>query len=381
MGQALEENEASPHTDCVLGHFGLAPQPAMTRLVDTFMFSEPHEADLLWLKLNMEDPLIQEWVVVENSYTLQGERKGHHLKNLIHEDPRFARFLPKIHLIECEIKGDGNVDRGRVFDDDAFEVERAQRESALEYLLSRYSDRDYVLISDVDECLDAQARRRRRLLQRKLTQGGDVILVPRIRFWFDYDNRGLGRRSVPVVSIAALRRHGGLSRHREESIWMPVVWKHEMVFEYSYCFSRDEIMRKFDTFAHTGFERDEVDMALDLNYRPVSRHRSRRLQWTHENWFVKRRLNPFNSPAFVREHLDELRTHAVSPDYAHNRIASFPEFFPKSRVRRACNWAKLYGGMYSSLLKHTSPAYAKCFRRLERLADRVAPRSTRGTTP
>jgi hypothetical protein len=318
------------------------------RLVDTFLFSEPHEADVLWVKLNVEDRLVAEWIVVENSYTHQGEYKGHYLNTLLREDARFARFLSKLHVIECEVGPAFELGRKEVFDADAVQIERAQREAAVPHILANYSDDDYVLISDVDECLDTDAPRRRRLLQNKLTAGGDLILVPRIRYWFDYDNRGLGRRCVPLVSIRQLRRDGRPNHYREQWLGTPVVWRHEMIFEYSYCYPRDKIMRKFDTFIHTGFQQSELDSALRYNHRPTSQRRARQLSWNFEDWFVNRTLNSRNSPAFVRQHLAELKTNVVSTSYQQSRLDEYPQFFPRRRVMRYYKLASLYGQMHSA---------------------------------
>lgn len=327
------------------------------RFVDTFLFSEPHEADVLWVKLNVEDHLFHEWVVVENAYTHQGQYKGHFLNKLILTDERFARFVPKLHVIESDIKPDFPVGGRRVADDEGVRIESAQREAALPHLLATYADEDYVLISDVDECLDTEATTRRRLLRSKVATGEDVVLVPRIRYVFDYDNRKLARRSVPLVSIRQLKRDGSLIPYRLPLGNPSVIWKHEMVFEYSYCYSRDRILRKYETMWHVGFEPPDLDVALRHNHRHVSEHRvakygSRPLDWTSETWFVKRRLNSRNSPAFVREHFAELKTDIVSPDYKRNRMETYPQYFPKSRVRRARNWVVLYGEMYSDLVAH-----------------------------
>jgi Glycosyltransferase family 17 len=335
------------------------------RLVDTFLFSEPHEADVLWVKLNVEDHLVDEWIVVDNSYTYQGQYKGHHLKRILLADDRFTRFRPKLHLIETEFALDTRATNGMILDSEALQIERPQRAAAVPYLLAKYDDDDYVLISDVDECLDTEDFRRRRLLLQKLKAGGDIILVPRIRYWFDYDNRGLARRCTPLVSVRQVKRDSRLNHYRERGLMTPVVWKRDVIFEYSYCFSRDKIMRKFDTFGHTGFEQPEVDAALRYNQRPTSRRRERQLDWSAENWFVKRNLNSRNSPAFVREHLAELKTNVVSVEYKRNRLDDYPQYFPRNRAKRFIKWASLYGRMYSGLIKHNTSGYVGPARRFK----------------
>jgi hypothetical protein len=306
---------------------------------------------VLWVKLNVEDPLVDEWVVVENNYTHQGEYKGYHLKGLLRDDPRFAPFLPKLHVIESDIRPDYRPGEEKVQDHKTIRVERAQREAAVGHLLSNYDDPDYVLISDVDECLDLEAPKRRRLLRRKLASGHDVILVPRIRYWFDYNNRWLSRRCKPIVSIGRLRRDGALEIYLDPyHLGTPVIWKHEMIFEYSHCFPREKISRKFETFMHTGFEQHEIDAALRCNHRPTSELRSRRLDWTYKDWFVQRRLTRRNSPAFVRRHFATLRTNAVSTDYRRHRVEEYPQFFPRRRVSRFLRWTSLYARLCVDLI-------------------------------
>lgn len=320
------------------------------RLIDAFVFSEPHEADVLWVKLNVEAGLVAHWVAVENSYTFQGEYKGHHLRELMASDARFASFRSRLHVVECEMAPHFDPGSGPVTDADALTIERLQRDSSVEHLLSTCDDSDWVLVSDVDECLDVTAPKRRRLLLKKLAGAGDLVLVPRIRYWFDFDNRGLARRCVPLVSIAALRRDPRLYAIREQHIARPVLWRHEMVFEYSYCFPREKILRKFETFSHAGFIAAEVDDALRYNHRPNSHLRARRLAWDAENWFLTRRLNSRNSPAFVREHLAELSTGVVARDYRVNRVRDFPEFFPEARARRSFRWLALFARLYADTL-------------------------------
>jgi len=320
------------------------------KFVDTLLFAEPHEADLLWVKLNVEEDLFEEWVVVEGSHTHQGEHKGFHLNQLLATDHRFDRFRTRIHVIELDMTPRiADPDR-KVFDDEALTVERTQRDAAVPYLVEHYEDDDHVLISDVDECLDAASPSRRRLLRAKAEHSDGVVLVPRIRYWFDYDNRWLARRCVPLVTIGQLKIDPGLEAYRERSLNTPIVWRHEMVFEYSFCFPREHIMRKFDTFIHTGFEPEEVDEALRYNHRPTSRHRARLLRWTADDWFVKRRLTPRNSPAFVRRHLDELRTGVVDPAYRRNRRQAFPEYFPRRHTARIVKWLDLYARLYLDVL-------------------------------
>lgn len=344
------------------------------RFVDTFLFSEPHESDVLWVKLNVEDKLIDEWVVVENSHTHQGRYKGFFFNDLIANEPRFHQFRSKIHVIESDIVPHFDPDDRKIFDSDATQIDRAQRAKAVPYIVDNYDDQDYVLLSDVDECLDADSATRRRLLRRKVRRGEDHVLVPRIRYWFDYDNRWSTRRCVNLVSVRQLKKNGDLDTYLQERS-RPVIWRHEMMFEYSFCFSREGIDRKMDSFLHTGFSPEDVETALRYNHRPISAHRPRQLSLNLEWWFEKRRLTPRNSPAFVRKNLALLRTDVVSRHYRKNRVDDFPQLFPRSRFKRMRNSFELHGAMYASNLSYNSRRYRNLVtfmrekkRRLARLA-------------
>jgi len=68
------------------------------KIVDSFLFSEPYEKELLLLKLQLEVSGIDEWVILENAYTLQGEKKGFHARKVLESDERFLPYLNKKRL-------------------------------------------------------------------------------------------------------------------------------------------------------------------------------------------------------------------------------------------------------------------------------------------
>ena len=69
------------------------------KIVDSFLFSEVFEKELLLLKFILEDQHIAEWIILENAYSFQGEYKGLHAQELINSDDRFLPFKDRITII------------------------------------------------------------------------------------------------------------------------------------------------------------------------------------------------------------------------------------------------------------------------------------------
>jgi len=72
--------------------------------VNSFLFSEPHEKELLLLKFILENDGVDEWILLENAYTQQGEYKGLHATKIVGEDNRFAPYRHKLTVISKEEK-------------------------------------------------------------------------------------------------------------------------------------------------------------------------------------------------------------------------------------------------------------------------------------
>lgn len=79
--------------------WSLKGQPAVGKVYDTFIFF--NELDLLEMRLNVLDPVVDYFVVVEANITHSGEPKGFVLEEHLHEE-RFYKFLPKLIYIKVE---------------------------------------------------------------------------------------------------------------------------------------------------------------------------------------------------------------------------------------------------------------------------------------
>ena len=111
----------------------------MPRVFDCFPFF--NELDLLELRLEALDPIVDFFVIAESPVTYRGELKPMHF--LDHRE-RFARFLPKIRHVPVN-----DIPRAAGFHEN-WERETFQR-GALERGLHDARDEDIVMMSDLDE--------------------------------------------------------------------------------------------------------------------------------------------------------------------------------------------------------------------------------------
>ena len=159
------------------------------KIVDSFLFSEPYEKEVLLTKMILGDQHTAEWIIVEGAYTFQGEYKGLHAQNVIDSDERFAPFRSRIHVITTTVANPALDYTRKDIDTQGMDSERRQRSLAREYIIGKYADDVWVLLSDSDEMLDLGEPEKQELLQQKIeTNTNGLIFVPRRRFWYDFDN-------------------------------------------------------------------------------------------------------------------------------------------------------------------------------------------------
>jgi hypothetical protein len=322
-------------------------------VIDTFLFSEAHEADILLAKLHIEQDIVDRWVAVENAFTIKGQPKPVELRALLSADPRFAPFLDRLDVVtiaenfpeqfrvpaadrrrRAVRQGLARVHAGSraavvaYAEAPYFYAEAKQRDAALDRVLAAAGGADaLVCVSDVDEILDGSHPRRRHVVAQALKADAAVVHFDRRRFAYDIDNMVLGGfRSIPAVRTSALSR-GLVSLGRVRLDPQGVVASPEPVaFEYSYCYGLDGLRRKLETFTHLDPGASVVDRALEYNHqlKLVPATSVPHFSYWHE------RVDPeaAGHPEYVLDHFEELRTGAVNPDYAAARRRAFPQVFP-----------------------------------------------------
>lgn len=303
------------------------------KILDTFPFSEPYETDILLLKLQVEDQVVDEWIIVENSYTFQGEYKGLFAEEIIGNDDRFAEFRHKIKVISSNhvneyVKSDSDVN-----DEKAFIAEYRQRDLSREYILKKYGDSDaYVFLSDADEILSVpehdRSRFRRKCFVAYLL---GVTRLVRKRYWFDFDNLWPEKRTTPLVHINYLKKSKiGFGPIRRKNVVEPF-WGHTFVYEFSYCFRKEDIIRKYETFSHTGFTNRAINQALENNH--IAVRDGCDVLSKRSNFLIKIRPSTKNLPLKVVEGFDYLKTDSVNPDYVKSRLATYGDVTVREKGR------------------------------------------------
>ena len=78
------------------------------RIIDTFLFSEPDEVEVLLIKLNLEYNYIDKFILNENSFSFQGDFNGLYAERILETDDVFQAFRYKIHVISNNFKSNNS---------------------------------------------------------------------------------------------------------------------------------------------------------------------------------------------------------------------------------------------------------------------------------
>lgn len=328
----------------------------MTKIIDTFLFSEPHEKEVLLIKFIVGSDYITEWVIVENEYTFQGEYKGVFAQQVLDSDERFAPFRDRIHLISASLQYPAIDYTRKDIDTQGMASERRQRSLAQKYIVEKYGHESdvWVLLSDTDEVIDFDSFSDNfTFLTTQLTAANDgLVQVPRRRFWYDYDNLWNAVRATPIVTVQRLAQatgNMGMGLLRSDYIGAVTEWERTLVFEYSYCYRREHILRKFRTFPHGGMTDEEITQSMRCNHIPISKFRNKKLDLHKELWMEKVALTPHNSPRYVQENFTTLRTNIIDEMYVANRKIDYPHLYSLSH--RVGFWVKQLGKKIVQTLK------------------------------
>jgi hypothetical protein len=289
------------------------------RIVDTFLFCEEYERELLLLKLNLEDSVVSDFVLIESDVTFRGDFKGFHARKLIENDDRFAPFRAKLRIIE---------QKGRLFDGPAnYETfyENEERSRNLAYGFLNKCDVDtWVLVSDVDEAIDATCPQRRiAFLDHLKANERKTIYFGHLRAWYDFNNHCSWKGIfTPATQVGTLWKEWSTlrcrSRRAGQNVEVPA-GDNPFFFEYSFCFPKEAMWEKLNSFIHDGYTREELDVALATNSWVKSAKRCESVGSQPFDWFELVELTEKNSPKYVRDNFETLRTNVISKEYRENR--------------------------------------------------------------
>lgn len=298
------------------------------KIIDTFLFSEPHEVDLLYLKMELEQDVVNKWIIQENSYTLQGNPKELHAKSVLDNDPRFAKFRERIAVVSL------NQNFASSNDENAnFVRENVQRtgftlltsEQMAQGMNIEKGDQVFYIISDVDEMIDFSDQTRKDQFLNIAKDQTRPFWIKRQRYWYDYDNKCfLDDLHIPIIPACCMTSPSFAyeialnARHYKNRDLCFGDLDNPMAFEYSYVFkSINDLWRKKCTYAHTNFTMESLEEGLKLNAWPRPKERGE-ARGPHD-FFEKIELTETNSPKYVRDNLDKIKTNIVDPSYKENR--------------------------------------------------------------
>lgn len=310
------------------------------------MFSEPHEQELLWLKFNVEDPYIDKWIMTESSYTFQGRRKPIYINDILSQ-ARFDRFRSKIHIITIDrnynfeyeisfidlfkrkVKRWLNAHRGRNYElvpyaeNASFYAEINQRQACVEYIKQHYTPIDIVIACDADEIFDFNEGKID-IFKDILAEHATPFYIRREIFCYDYDNTANRLRYSPIVRLGDLLGSESSMhaiRHPQPSKRVIAQAERLLAYEYTFCFSKEAIVKKLATFAHvTDLDEAALDFCFDNNIALIAPNRiDQHYLKSSESFFTTLKINNENAPKYLRDNYDHFRTGIISPDYENNR--------------------------------------------------------------
>lgn len=315
------------------------------KIVSTFMFSEPHEQELLWLKFNVEDAFVSEWIITESTFTFQGKSKEKYFEKIL-EQSRFERFRYKIHYIKLDRNFNfefepklkevlkRKIKRWLMSNSDkeyelvsyaelaSFYAEIKQRGACLSHIKSKYSKNDVVLTCDTDEIFDFNGDKNVEFLT-ILNKNETPFYIKREIFCYDYDNCTNRIRYSPIVSVKDILLTDALHavRHPLPANRNVIKTKNPLVFEFTFCFSKAAIVKKLYAFAHvTDLNEKALDFCFTNNISLISPDQiSEEYKHTAENFYSKIELATSQFPEFLIRHFEDFSTGIVNPNHIEAR--------------------------------------------------------------
>ena len=294
------------------------------RILDCCIFNNEFEKELLLLKLKLESPLVDRFIITECAYTYRGEFKGEILQKLFENDSRFAEFMNKITVVTVP----DNLSRVTAHSLDGVidpipyaQAEIRLREAPTSYILEMFSDEDYIFVTDTDEVFDFQEETKRQQT-RKLLDFGQALQFDRIRFTYDFDNLSLREKGDCITPAYRVRHLKDGTAKLSDKKWIGALVKIQdppLLFEYCSCFSYEALVQKYASSLHTRWSEENIRLSVLTN--TWTRTDYQRMDFNNRYlWFDKVQLTEHNSPAYVRENLPKLKTNLVPDNYRENRI-------------------------------------------------------------
>lgn len=223
------------------------------KIYDCFPFF--NEFDLLEIRLNELDGIVDEFVLVESTLTFSGKPKPLYFNE---NKDKYEKFLHKIiHIIQDD------PDTGTDYAAN-WVREEAQRDKIMEVLTPKCQSMDVIISSDLDEIPRASAVRDYTLFHLK---DGLMMLNQKYSYYFlnnfteDYkwqEGRIFPFYETEKYTLSKLRR--GPTHHTHIPSLDNAGW------HFSFLGNADHIRTKIEAFAHTEFDKAEIKADKNINF-------------------------------------------------------------------------------------------------------------------
>lgn len=246
----------------------------MSKVYDCFTFY--NEFDLLDLRLNVLDQVVDYFVIVESTKTFTGKDKPLYFKDNI---DRYQKFQNKIRHV---VVRDGDYE----YTDCAWQMEFNQR-NAIQKGLYDCSKEDFVIISDVDEIINPRS------IEKAIKYNSESISFFRQKCYYYYLNclssevflKAKIVKYKYMKSPQELRDYPKYNSHNKTGFYRLILkWKGSIrkkisrIFNtyviqnnggwhFTYMNSSKGIQDKISAFAHTEFNLDEFSSIDNINSR------------------------------------------------------------------------------------------------------------------
>jgi len=260
------------------------------KIYDCFTFF--NELDLLELRLNYLNEIVDYFVLVEANITHSGKSKPYYYEE---NKERFKDFNSKIIHIKVQPNIEGwRFEKSEEYDenDDYWKVENLQRNSILEGLINS-KEGDIIIISDLDEIPSVEA-----IKTYKTLYYGQIISNKQFMFNYYLNYKLDAPNDLWGGSVFSLRKHNitpqEIRKHKNDEPSILGGW------HFSFLGGIDNIIKKITSFAHSEYSEGKY---IDPNYIEEKINKGRDLFFETTRSFINIEDNKDKYPPYLVNNL------------------------------------------------------------------------------
>ncbi len=288
---------------------------AMKKIISTFILAHPYEVELLYIKLVNESSGVDAWIPIEsNSYVQWGIPKDFVLPEML-KQPRFAPFLDRISpVLNTKTIFEPYWEKTELSN---FQAEFKSRSLCFDFLRENFDNEDYIIMCDIDESLDFSCPKRAEKLYEIFDKNNCGIEINIQKYWYQLNCMYFGDKWIVAHPLGLLKSGPNSFYHKQR--YCKRIQTSPLGFEYSNFFTPEQILHKYDTSSHQGYNIESIHRGLKY----CCWHRCEALNEVFmtdiNDLFEVVELIPNNSPVYVRENLEQINLNTVDKNYADHR--------------------------------------------------------------